>query len=436
MKGKRAAHTEYKDVEKGPDVSAPNERWEMDHHTLDVLICDKVTKKIVGRAWLTIVLDYYTRGICSFVISIGYPDSATVLEAIRLAILPKSEEFLQSIGAKCGWPMSGRPDEIATDRGSDFISFAVQSAILAMGIDCTVLPPYTAQQKGETERFFGVMNTGFVHRLPGTTKGSPKERGDVDPAEFAVMDIDDLNRELGRWICDVYHNRPNSRTKRAPLEAWQKGILRFPVKPLKSIEWLRHSTMIGREVTATRAGLQIETIRYNGDVIRRIRSKFHAATRGNPRIITFLDPEDVSQVFVADPDNNQTVPVLALDQETTKGMSWRIHAYILKKINLDYRDSKFRAAYKMHAAEVMANIAEYHAISIEEQKARKAKRKAEKQRKGKAKTQRSIANVGRPQEPPSSPPDHLKRTINDAPLKVGRVPDLAKSAIPLTRKKK
>ena len=69
------------------EIEHSNQVWQCDHTRADVLLVDS-EGKLLGRPWLTTVIDSYSR--CIIGINLGYdaPSSQVVSLALRHAILP------------------------------------------------------------------------------------------------------------------------------------------------------------------------------------------------------------------------------------------------------------------------------------------------------------------------------------------------------------
>jgi putative transposase len=70
------------------DISYSNQVWQCDHTRADVLLVDK-DGNLLGRPWLTTVIDSYSRCIVGINIGFDAPSSQVVSLALRHAILPK-----------------------------------------------------------------------------------------------------------------------------------------------------------------------------------------------------------------------------------------------------------------------------------------------------------------------------------------------------------
>ena len=65
------------------------QRVEVDHTPIDVLVVCTKTRMVLGRPWLTLILDRKSRMVLGFYISFHAPSAYSVLYALRMAIQPK-----------------------------------------------------------------------------------------------------------------------------------------------------------------------------------------------------------------------------------------------------------------------------------------------------------------------------------------------------------
>jgi transposase InsO family protein len=310
--GKRRANLEYKAVGKGPTYRFPSEMWEMDHTEADAVALDRPTGRVLGRAWLTLIADCATRMIVSYVLTVEQPNSAAVLAALRFAIRPKTKSELSRLGVVTAWPSTGPSRALTIDQGKDLTSVSVIHSMGRLGIDLKILPGRSPFMKGTIERLFRTLNDKLFHRLPGTTKSNPAKKGDRNPEKLAKIYFDELDALVAQTICDDYHNAHHSEIASTPLERWRKLTETYPVKPPPSMETLRMGTLLVASRTAARNGIAFENCRYNGDVISRIRSAKQAHDNDNPEIDIFYDPNEITRIYVKDPDNGAFVEVPAV----------------------------------------------------------------------------------------------------------------------------
>lgn len=87
--GRQAADIKRKPRAAGVVTTRPLERVELDHFLCDVhLVCEKTGKRL-GRPWLTLAVDHYSGMVLGYHLTFAPPSAASVLAALRHAILPK-----------------------------------------------------------------------------------------------------------------------------------------------------------------------------------------------------------------------------------------------------------------------------------------------------------------------------------------------------------
>lgn len=203
------------------EVHAPLERVEIDHTPLDVMArSDDPQCPYVGRPWVTIAIDVYTRCVLGIHLGFESPSILSVALCMTHATLPKNPA--QEFGAPIDWPMHGRPREIVVDNGKDFVSMAFRRGCDEHNIILTTRPVGSPHYGGTIERLIGTM-VGRCHMLPGTTKRNSVEKGDYDAQKHAALTLS----ELRRWFVEQighYHATEHRMLRVPPQVAWQRAM--------------------------------------------------------------------------------------------------------------------------------------------------------------------------------------------------------------------
>lgn len=136
----------------------PNAIWLADHTMLgkNLLIVGPDGKP--ARPWFTVILDDHSRSICGYMVFLGAPSAANTALALRQAIWHKPEP---------DWPVSGIPDVLYTDHGSDFTSHRLGDTAAVLHLRIVHSQVARPQGRGKIERFFGTINTELLPTLPG-----------------------------------------------------------------------------------------------------------------------------------------------------------------------------------------------------------------------------------------------------------------------------
>lgn len=332
--GAEAARVKYRAALGNVQVGGVLERIEIDHTPLDLIVIDILTKLPLGRPWLTMAIDRYSRMVAGFYISFNPPSSHSVLQCLRRAILPKEQWLARFPDIKGIWPAFGIPDLIAVDNGTDLHSEALDAACLEMGIQMLFCGSRTPQHKGAIERFFRTMNMGLIHRLPGTVFSSVDERGDYPAEEKAVIDMEGLVHLLTKWVVDVYNVTTHRGIGARPIDSWirsaDRRIIELPVHP----EQLEVIAGIPAKRTLFHYGIELEGLQYNSEQLQMLRRRC-----GENRPVQLKYYEDtVAHIYVFDPVTKEYLKVPAKQTEYATNLPRNIHRLVREQARKRFGD--------------------------------------------------------------------------------------------------
>jgi len=254
-------------------TARPNEQWQADHTLLDVAILDKAGTPV--RPWLTIVLDDYSRAIAGYTLFIGAPTAEQTALALHQAINRKTNP---------AWPVTGLPDVLYSDHGSDFTSARLERVCLDTHIQLIHSRVGVPQGRGKIERFYGTVTTELLPHLPGHiphgTNGNP-----ITPPALTLEQLDGI---MERFIVTEYNQRQHSETGQAPADRWSASgfIPRSPAHP-EDLDLLLLTAATTRRVQ--RDGIQFSSTRYVSPIL--------AAYIGEDVTVRY-DPRDVAEIRV------------------------------------------------------------------------------------------------------------------------------------------
>lgn len=220
MGSKQAKYT-FEPMPGHVEVSAPLERVEIDHTPLDVIVrSDDPYCDYVGRPWLTVAIDVYTRCVLGMHIGFEPPSVLSVALCVTHAVLPKNPAA--EFGVPEEWPMHGLPKEIVVDNAKEFISPTFRRGCDEHNIILSTRPIGAPHYGGTIERLIGTM-VGQCHLLPGTTKNSVKAKGDYDSVKHAVMTLRGVRRWFVEQLLGRYHVKEHRMLRIPPLVAWMRS---------------------------------------------------------------------------------------------------------------------------------------------------------------------------------------------------------------------
>ena len=192
-------------------ASEPLELVMADGQIIDIILINEDGTPI-GRAYATVLIDVRTRCILCVYISLAPFSGATLLAAMKEAVVA----------------VPGKPRGIAgtlvVDNGSDYRHDGLIS--FCRDVDTTIEPcePRSPDGKAIVERFFRTLNDGLIHRLPGTSFSNPEDRGDYDSTKYASFTIEDIRKTVNTWVEQVYHTTRHSELGRAPMDVWNEEV--------------------------------------------------------------------------------------------------------------------------------------------------------------------------------------------------------------------
>lgn len=303
----RAAREEYAHIRGHfPGADFPLAVVQIDHTLLDVMIVDDVRRLSIGRPFITVVIDVFSRMVCGFYVSLDPPGDLSTGLAIAHLILPK-ERWLARHDIGTSWSVWGIPRTIHADNAKEFRGQTLRRACEEHGIDLTWRPVARPNYGGHIERLMGTIATE-IHALPGTTFSNVKERGGYDSEAQAAMTLKELEKWLATFFVEVYHQRVHSALKMSPARKYEEGIMGtgdragtgLPPR-IADEERLTLDFMPFVERTVQQYGVMIDEIVYFHDVLRPFVKAKDPENPKQPRTFLFKrDPRDISQVYFYD----------------------------------------------------------------------------------------------------------------------------------------
>lgn len=325
--GKWMARQKHQQVEQGPRAGRPNERWELDHTMLDVVVIDEEDGLPIGRPTLTAVRDKYSGCIPGFALSFEPPCVQSVLDCLLYAI-PEKTQVQNHFGLKYGYVGYGVPETLVVDQGKEMLGRDLEEACLHLGIKLVHNPGRSPWMKGSIERWFGTLNTDMVHALPGTTFSHVLQRGDYRSEHVACVTLDGLWVLLHRWIVEVYTREyRRGSVQGVPVKLWEQATERGFVPRLPANREALAVLLSRRAVrTVHRYGIELEGLLYQDARLAKIRSQ--GKMGGSVHVQVKYHAGDLSRIWVLDEQEERYIEVEAVDRVYTDGLSLWKHRVI------------------------------------------------------------------------------------------------------------
>ena len=200
---------------------------QVDEHTIDQYIVAQDGTPITRRVHGAVLVCVKTGAILAGVLSLDSLKEEDYMRLIKQAMEPK-DRLVRLYECMNPWPCYAKPGLVQHDRGKIFTSErATQVLVDRFKITSEQTPPFTPSANGTAEAVFAWMTRKFEHRMPGTTKANPGDRGAYDSlreAEKAGITLDLLEKYFIQAIVDDYMQDSNDLRRQTPAVLWQHAV--------------------------------------------------------------------------------------------------------------------------------------------------------------------------------------------------------------------
>lgn len=326
--GKHYARRVHRAAGIGFHTAEPLELAMADGQMMDVVIVDDRRDghlaTAIGRPYLTVILDVFSRCILGVHISLAPFCGATLLRTLRNAVVPDADQ------------PRGIPGKLIVDNGSDYLSSGFIRACTQLGITLEHSPPYMPNRKANVERFFLTLNKQLINKLPGTTFSNPTDRGDYQSQDKASMTLSELREVVQTWLRDHYHVTEHSRLGRTPQAVWTEAIENKPVRTVCKDE-AELITRSSCERIVTKGCVQVHDLRWGSDALATWERQERKEGR-DPTVEVRLDELDLSFAVV-----------IPLGENKLEYQATACHPQYMKHLSL-YEHNRLKKVLKQKAA--------------------------------------------------------------------------------------
>lgn len=320
--GKEATNIAFKQAKLPQDISLILQRVEADHTQLDLFIVDEKSSLILGRPYITSLLDYKSKSVLGFYIGFEKPSYLSIARALRHAILPKTyvkENYPNIVNS---WDCHGFPKVLVTDRGKDFESIALSDACMELNIRIQRNPGRHGWYKGTVERHFRTINDELLSDKAGKVFPNIVDTNSYKPEKHAIITMGLFLNIFHKWVIDVYHMKKVSKGRIIPSVSWKDDSDRVPLRIMNK-DALNIVLSEKKELTNTKDGIGFDFIQYDNKELASLRAK-----RGFVKTLFKYDRENLGQIQVFDPHEKRFFEVKALNQKYAKNLSLHQHKII------------------------------------------------------------------------------------------------------------
>lgn len=329
-------------------ISAPRPLavTQIDHTPTDINFVEVIdgAGAFVGRAYLTILVDVFSRCILGFCLTLEAPSTLSVALCLAHAICRK-EAWLESRGIAHAWPTLGRPKQIVTDSAKEFRGTAFRRGCAEYGVSIRRRNRGRVHEGGVVERLLGKLNA-VIGRHDGATGRSIKDRDGYPSEKRACLTFADLERCVALAIID-HNGQMNEKTLKVPLTEWSAHVVDLP-EVADAPEAVLLIFLPEKRRRLTQQGLELFALHYYAPWLGVLVPERDRLEKLEVR----YDPRDISRIYVRDPADDSFRVATRRDGVTASLTLWE---------HLRDRREK-RAAQARTAAEKIAISREIGAI--------------------------------------------------------------------------
>lgn len=382
----------------------PYECVYFDGHKIDALL--SITFKnafgddvvaIMSRIWILVIMDDATRAVLGHHLCLNVEYSSyDVLHCVKKTVVPWKPRVLTIPGLKYpdkpGYPSAAFLEaqwalwnELKYDNALANLSTIVKDRLTSI-VNCSVNPGKVKfpEARSIIERFFGLLENNYIHRLVNTTGSNPKDPKRKKPEKAAIqyeITSDELEQLIEVAIAR-YNNEMHSTLGMSPLEAMEQRILHRDMVPRILDEEKRndinffslraHRVVQGSKQSGKRPYINYEGVQYTSSLL----SKNFSLV--GTKLIIEVNIDDITVLKVFLPDGEELDYIRARGPWCKKSHSLKTRKVINRLVRegkLKFDDSdciidvferhlEEKANYKKTARNQLAAQQKYNQLSI------------------------------------------------------------------------
>ena len=344
-----------------PHADYPLAVVQIDHTLIDIILVDDEYRQPIGRPWITLAIDVYSRMVTGFYISFDPPGAIAVGMCLANSILPK-EKYLAGFDIDTSWPCWGVPRTIHADNAKEFRGNMLKKACAEYGVTLEWRPVARPHFGAHVERLLGTLSQQ-IHELPGTTFSNTRQREGYNSDKNAALTLKEFEKWLTILVVESYQQRMHAGINTTPYKMYESGILGtnntkgigLP-KKIEDEETLKINFLPYVERTVQDYGIRIDDVFYYHDVLRVwVNSTVEGRSKLKRKFICRRDPRDSSKIWFYDPQLKQHFVIPYRNTSHPSMTVWELRA-VQKQLKADgvvdiNEDLIFEALDKMRELE-------------------------------------------------------------------------------------
>jgi len=314
-----------------PGADFPLAYVQIDHSQSKIDLVDDEYRESIGKPWITLAIDVFSRMVTGFYISFDPPGAMATGMCMVHSILPK-ENWLANLDLTGDWPVWGVMRSIHMDNAKEFRGEMLKQACKEHTIDIELRPVKNPKYGGHIERLMGTA-TNDLEDVPGAVlRNAPK--GTYQASKAATMTLSEFEKWLTIYIVDIYHQRKHEGIGMSPIKRYNQGVFGDDVTKGTGLMprivdelHLRLDFMPFIRRSVQRYGLLFNFIHYYHDSLRRWIAAEEQKGRGRKKqFLIKYDPRDLSSLYFLDPELNEYFEIPYRDASRPPISIWELRA--------------------------------------------------------------------------------------------------------------
>jgi len=262
----------------------PFEIGHIDHTELDIEVVCSNTGRRLGRPWMTVLTDAFSRRCLALYLTFDAPSYRSCMMILR----------------DCVRRQGRLPQMVVIDGGPEFQSTYFETLLARYECTKKTRPPAQARFGSVCERLFGTTNTQFIHNLSGNTQITRNVRQVTkgnDPAGQAAWTLGCLYDYLSIFLFEVYDTIQHPALGQSPRDAYLKGMQNTGFRSNRVIAYDQEFLMASLPTTS-RGSAKVSPGR--GVMLHRIyywAETFRDPTVENRDVAVRYDPFDIGTAY-------------------------------------------------------------------------------------------------------------------------------------------
>jgi putative transposase len=239
----------------------PFEICHTDHTLLDIELTDSTGKHVLGRPWMTLMMDAFSGRVLVVCVDFDEPSYRSCMTVLR----------------ECVRRHNRLPQCLVVDWGPEFSSTYFETLLARYECTKKSRPPAEARFGSVVERVLGTANTQFIHNLLGNTQITRNVRQvtkSVNPREWAVWPLAAFLEQLCHYLYEIYDTSVHPALGQSPRDAYHEGFQNTGLRLQRLIPY-DHDFMIatlpstakGTAMVSPERGVKINYLSYWSDAM-------------------------------------------------------------------------------------------------------------------------------------------------------------------------